>query len=115
VEQAAQVSEQAVVRAQAQHIWIALVDALRVHALVALRQGYWEEAARSLEEGVTLAQRMHYPYAEARLLQVYGQVPTRSGERVPGRERLEAALAIFQRLGARKDLERTEQLLASLW
>jgi hypothetical protein len=36
------------------------------------------------------------------------------GEPGPARERLEAALAIFQRLGARKDAERTERALTAL-
>jgi tetratricopeptide (TPR) repeat protein len=113
VEEAALVIGQAVVRARAQHMRIALVDALRVRAMVALRRGEPEEAARSLDEGLTLARCMPYPYAEARLLQVYGREQTQPGNRSSGRERLEAALAIFQRLGARKDVERTEQWLAA--
>jgi hypothetical protein len=36
------------------------------------------------------------------------------GEPERARERLEAALAIFRRLGARKDIERVEQLLSRL-
>jgi hypothetical protein len=35
------------------------------------------------------------------------------GELLAARERLNEALAIFRRLGARKDIERTEQLLAT--
>jgi hypothetical protein len=36
------------------------------------------------------------------------------GEPASARERLEAALVIFNRLGARKDIERAEQLLTTL-
>jgi hypothetical protein len=36
------------------------------------------------------------------------------GEPELARERLEAALAIFRRLGARKDVERAEQMLSTL-
>jgi hypothetical protein len=39
---------------------------------------------------------------------------SQKGEQVQGRERLEEGLAIFQRLGARKDVERTEQALRQL-
>jgi hypothetical protein len=91
-----------------------LVEALRVQAMVFTRQHRWLAAARSLEVGLTLAERMPYPYAEARLLHVYGEMHARKGEREAARERLEAALAIFRRLGARKDVERVEQALATL-
>jgi hypothetical protein len=57
---------------------------------------------------------MPYPYAEARLLQVYGSLRVERGEPEQARERLEAELAIFRRRGARKDIERTEHLLAAL-
>jgi hypothetical protein len=50
---------------------------------------------------------------QLRLLQVYGNLHAQHSESKPARERLEAALAIFRRLGARKDVERTEQLLAT--
>ena len=67
-----------------------------------------------LDEGLALARSMPYPYAEARLLHVHGQLLAVQGEPELARKRLEAALAIFRRLGARKDLERTEQLVATL-
>jgi hypothetical protein len=57
---------------------------------------------------------MPYPYAEARALYEYGMMRCRQGEPRSGRERLEAALVIFRRLGAQKDVERTEQALAAL-
>lgn len=82
--------------------------------MVALRQQYWEEATTALEEGVALARSMPYPYAEGRLLHVYGQMHIQKGEPALARERLEAALAIFQRLGARKDIEQVEQAIADL-
>ena len=71
-------------------------------------------AESALREGITLARAMPYPYAEARLLQEQGQLSLQQDEREPAQEHLEAALAIFRRLGARKDIERTEQLLATL-
>ncbi|HWE64880.1 MAG TPA: AAA family ATPase [Chloroflexota bacterium] len=50
-------------------------------------------------------------YAEARLLRAYGELQAASG--TSPRRLHEAALAIFTRLGARKDIEQTEQLLAA--
>jgi tetratricopeptide (TPR) repeat protein len=105
---------QAVRRARVEGYGFALVEAQRVQATVAIRQGRWEEAERALEEGLALARSMPYPYGEARLLHVYGQMHVAKGEPGPARQRLEAALAIFRRLGARKDAERVEGTLTAL-
>jgi tetratricopeptide (TPR) repeat protein len=114
VEQAAALVGQSVQRARAQHNRRALVNVLRVQALVLTRQQSWAEAERAVEEGLMLAREMPYPYVEARLLHVYGMLQIQRGELGPARGCLEAALAIFQQLGARKDSERTEQAIAQL-
>jgi hypothetical protein len=111
---AAAIVDRAIERARAQGDRLNLVDALRVQAMVASRQERWTEAAQALEEGIALARAMPYPYAEGRSLHLYGTLHARKGEPEPARERLKAALAIFQRLGARKDIERAEQTLAGL-
>src|SRR5205085_8521486 len=105
---------QAVRRARGEGYGFALVEAQRVQATVAIRQGRWEEAEHVLEEGLALTRSMPNPYAEGRLLHVYGAMYAQKGEPEPAWERLEAALAIFRRLGARKDAERVEQALAML-
>jgi tetratricopeptide (TPR) repeat protein len=112
--EAEQVVAQATRRMRANRIRLDLPDALRVRAMIALRQEHWRVAQQALEEGLALAQSMPYPYAAGRLLHVYGELHGQKGEPGPARERLEAALAIFQRLGARKDAERVEQALATL-
>jgi tetratricopeptide (TPR) repeat protein len=112
--EAEQVVTQAIRRMHDNHIRLDLPDALRVRAMIALRQEHWPEAEQALEEGLALTRRMPYPYAEAHLLHVYGEMHAQKGEAEPARERLEAALAIFQRLGARKDVERVEQALSTL-
>jgi tetratricopeptide (TPR) repeat protein len=81
-------------------------------ALVAGRQGRWDDAATAVEEGLVLARSMPYPYAEARTLQADGVLHHQKGEPELARQRLESALAIFRRLGACKDIEQLEQLLA---
>jgi tetratricopeptide (TPR) repeat protein len=106
--------EQGMVRARAANDRRSLVEALRVQALVRMRQGRWAEAGDVLDEGLCVARAMPSPYAEARLLQVLGQLAVQQGERDPAQERLEAALAIFRRLGARKDSERVEQMVTAL-
>jgi tetratricopeptide (TPR) repeat protein/transcriptional regulator with XRE-family HTH domain len=113
-EQAARTVAEALRRQRAGQLRRALVDTLRVQALVALRQGTVQTAADALEEGLNLAQAMPYPHGEGRLLAVYGRLHLERGDVTSARERLEAASTIFQRLGARKDLERAEQLLATL-
>jgi tetratricopeptide (TPR) repeat protein len=93
---------------------LALADILWAQALVATRQGCWAEADGVLEESLRLTRSIPNPYMEARTLQVAGQLHRQRGEPQQARERLEAALAIFRRLGARKDVEQTEQLLTAL-
>jgi tetratricopeptide (TPR) repeat protein len=114
VAQAADIVEQALRRTRPENIRLVLVDALRVQAMVAVRQEHWQEAEQALEEGIALARSMPYPFAEGRLLHTYGQMHADKAEPQVARARLEAAGAIFRRLGARKDVERTEHLLATL-
>ena len=91
-----------------------LAGALRVQALVALRQGDLAATEHALEEGLSLARAMPYAQGEGRLLKVYGQLHLARGEPAAARVRLEEAHTIFRRLGARRDLEHVEQLLAAL-
>jgi len=101
----------AVARSRATVNRLALVGALRVQAMVMTRRGHWTAAAQALEEGLSLSRSMPHPFAEGRLLYVYGLLLGARGEPRPARERFVAALRIFQRLGARKELERTQDAL----
>ena len=91
-----------------------LAEVLWLQALVASRQGRWEDATTVVEEGISLARSMPFPYMEARTLQVHGLMHYEKGESKPARERLEAALAIFRRVGARQDIEWTGPMLTTL-
>ena len=109
--QAEAVLTMGVARARRQNARLALVDMLRVRGMLLASQGHWQQAEQALQESISLAHTMPYPYAEGRSLFEYGVLQGKSGD--PGRacERLSQALAIFQRLGARKDVERTEEVL----
>jgi tetratricopeptide (TPR) repeat protein len=114
MEAAIRAAAHAVADTRAKRDQLNLVEALRVQALVALRQGCWSEAERHVAEARSLAQSMRYPWGEARVLQVYGDLHAQQAEPGPAREKLEAALAIFRQLGASKDAVQTEQALATL-
>src|SRR5205085_4327416 len=79
---------QAIRRMRADNNRLDLVDALRVQAMVAIRQERWEVVQAALEEGLALARSVPYPYAEGRLLHVYGEMHLQKGEPGPARERL---------------------------
>jgi tetratricopeptide (TPR) repeat protein len=111
---AADLAAQAITQARAQNDQLVLVDALRVQAMVAIRQSQWDAAGAALDAGLALARGMPYPYAEARLLHVYGQMHVQQQEHARARECLEAALAIFGRLGARKDTALAEHALSTV-
>jgi tetratricopeptide (TPR) repeat protein len=91
-----------------------MVGSLRVQGMVLSRQRRRERAETTFQEALALARTMAYPYAEARILVEYGLLHGQRGEPDPARKRLEEALAVFQRLGAKKDIERTEQALAGI-
>ena len=110
-DRAAEMAAEAVRLATEQHDRLRLVDALWVQGMVLARQERWDEARRVLDEGLELARLMPYPYAEARILYQDSMVHLQQGEPEQARARLEEALTTFQRLGAKKDVERTEEML----
>jgi tetratricopeptide (TPR) repeat protein len=105
----AAIVDRAITQARAQNDRLNLADALRVQAMMAIRQQHWTDAQQALEEGLTLARSMPYPYAEARLLHLCGVLHLQQNDPGRAREQLDAALAIFQRLDARKDAEESAQ------
>jgi tetratricopeptide (TPR) repeat protein len=112
--EASDILEQALTRARREEMRLVLVEALRVQALGALRQGGQERAEGSLGEGLAVARAIAYPYAEVRLLHVAGLCRRAQSEPELAREQLHAALALFSRLGARADVALTAQALDSL-
>jgi DNA-binding SARP family transcriptional activator/class 3 adenylate cyclase len=90
------------------------LEPLRVQAMTVARQGRWDEAEQALDEALALARGCYEVYEEARILHGFGLVFSQKGEKGRAREYLEEALAIFRRLGAKPNVERTEQALAQL-
>jgi hypothetical protein len=90
----------------------ALVDALRVQAMLQIRQQHWREAQVALEEAMMLCRAMSYPYAEAKVLYVYGLLHQAEGEPGTAGERMQAALTLLNRLGERLYAEHVGRALA---
>lgn len=111
---AAELASEAVDRATAQENALALVDGLRVQGMVLAGEERWAEAEHAFEESASLAHRMPYPYVEARALYEWGTIDAGRRQLGQAHERLQTALGIFQRLGAARDVERTEQALVSI-
>jgi tetratricopeptide (TPR) repeat protein len=114
VVRAGAVAADAVRRARGQNLRLFLVDALRVQGMTLAQQQSWDEASRVFGEAAQVARAIPYPHAEARVLYECGQLYVQQGELDLARDRLEDALAIFQRLGARLDVEQTERAIAGL-
>ena len=112
---AAEMVAESLARASTTAHRLAVLDALRVQAMLALRQRTWQEAESALEEALAQSHALPCPYAEAKVLYVYGLLYTARGESESARERLEAALAICARLGERLYAQRIEQVLAGRW
>jgi tetratricopeptide (TPR) repeat protein len=114
VDKAEAASQQAVSGAIEADDQLALPDTLRVQALVAIERRQWLEAERILDGGLALTRRIGFQNAEARLLHTHGLLYARKGEIGAAQRHLDSALAIFQRLGAVKDMERSAQDLKAL-
>ncbi|MGI8825258.1 MAG: ATP-binding protein [Chloroflexota bacterium] len=107
-------AQQAVARARENRALLHLVYALWVEGMVLTAIEDWGEAQRDLEVALTMAKTMPYPYAEGRILRQYGLLNHKQGQLERASERLQAACQIFERLGARWDLERTHEALTQL-
>jgi tetratricopeptide (TPR) repeat protein len=93
---------------------LALLDALRVKALLDMRLRRWDVAATALEEALDIARLMPYPYSEAKTLSVYGQLLATKSEWNAAHEAFHSALTILQRLGERPYAQQVERALKAL-
>ncbi|MGH2514452.1 MAG: ATP-binding protein [Ktedonobacterales bacterium] len=88
-----------------------LADIEWIEALLALREGRWEDAQRSLEQSLAICREAPYPYAEAKACYLYGQVHAAAGRQADAREHYVRALAICERLGERRYRPHIERAL----
>ncbi len=90
--------------------WYGLPGPLyRARGMLAAAEQNWDEAARDLEQAAGVHRQYGLPWDEARDLYEWGLMcRTRGGatELRTAREKFDAALAIFQRIDARKDVEK---------
>lgn len=103
VEQADNVSAQAIARCRAEPNLQFLVEALSIRALVCARLGRRDEAAEAIAEGLKLARDIAYPLGEAQAREAAGLLAaavTATDSSSEARQQLEQALAIYERLGA---------------
>jgi transcriptional regulator with XRE-family HTH domain len=77
----------------------ALVDALLVRAMIAMRERCWSAAINDLDEAITLAQVLPYPDAELKASYIYGQLHSAMGDCVKAREAYARALTICNQSG----------------
>jgi tetratricopeptide (TPR) repeat protein/transcriptional regulator with XRE-family HTH domain len=75
--------------------------ALRIQAMVFMRQQRWDEAHAVIESALALARSLRYPYGEARNIYVAGLLHRTEGEPELARGCFEQALAICDELGER--------------
>ena len=115
-EQAARTIEEALRRQRAGQYRLALVDALRVQALVALRQGNVQTAVDALEEGLAPGpSRCHIRTARGGCCKFTANYTADCGEPTAAREQLEAALVHLRAARSAQGIwSRTEQLLTTL-
>ncbi|MBV9280534.1 MAG: hypothetical protein JOZ41_10670, partial [Chloroflexi bacterium] len=65
-------------------------------------------------QALSEARDIPFPFGEARVWYEYGMMEARRGHRDEARNHLESALSLFQRLGARGEVERTERAIGDL-
>jgi tetratricopeptide (TPR) repeat protein/transcriptional regulator with XRE-family HTH domain len=110
IERAASIAAEAIQLLRAMGMRVMLVNALRIQAMVAQRQGDRDTAETTLAEAVSLADAISYPYAKAQALFIWAQL---APDDEASQERLREAHTIFTRLCASGDAARAERALKS--
>ena len=101
-------------RARAEHLHLALVEALRVRALRDLRHGDHDAAREAITEVLALSCAMPYPHAEAKAHYTVGLIERDARRPLAAREHLLAARVLLEQLGEHLYRPLVEAELASL-
>jgi tetratricopeptide (TPR) repeat protein len=114
VSEAQDAAAKALTEATRQRASVGTIEALRVHGMIASRQGFWQEAESRFQEGLRLAREILYPWGEARACYGLGLMHERRGEAEPARAYLEEARVLFERLNAKLYQARVDTALQRL-
>jgi tetratricopeptide (TPR) repeat protein len=112
VAQAEALLEQAAETMRGCEMRLALIEALRVQALLFSRGDRWQAAVSALNEALEVGHAIQSQYGVAKALYVYGLLHLRRDEMERARERFKDALALLNRLGERLYAEHVERALA---
>jgi tetratricopeptide (TPR) repeat protein len=111
IDGAADIAAQPVHETRESKFLLYLVEALIAQGEVFIPQGRLSDATASLEEALALARDMPNLYAEARALYQLGRATKTEGGMHAACDHLDEALALFRRLGASRDVERSEEAI----
>jgi tetratricopeptide (TPR) repeat protein/tRNA A-37 threonylcarbamoyl transferase component Bud32 len=86
--------------------------------MLARTQKKWGEAEKSFNEAVMINQQYELPWDAAKTLHEWGLMYAHKRDKESAFEKLDEALAIFQKIGAKKDVEKTlaaKESLGTSW
>jgi len=105
-------ARRAVSQARTTGAWMQGIRALEVHGMIQARDGHYDLARATYQEGLNRAAAMPFPYGQARLLHAHGLLDRQQHDHAAAHAKLAQALAIFDNLGAGKDVARLRQAIA---
>jgi len=76
--------------------------------VLASSQRKWVEAEKSFDKAVAINRQYELPWDEARALYEWGTMYGQSKKKEAAYEKLDKAMALFTKVGAKKDVEKTE-------
>ncbi|OGR95995.1 MAG: hypothetical protein A2V88_04720 [Elusimicrobia bacterium RBG_16_66_12] len=88
--------------------------AKRIRAMLLRRRGRWDESAADFDESLLICTQVGDPLDEGRTHHEFGLMWKDKGDRERAREHLSKAVRLFERIGAKKELERARQALRDL-
>ncbi len=86
--------------------------------MLASAQKKWDEADKSFSEAVIINQQYELPWDAAKTLHEWGLMYAHKRDKESAYEKLDEALALFQKIGAKKDVEKTlaaKESLGASW
>ena len=88
--------------------------AKKVRGMLLRRTGQWENSAADFEESLRISNQVGNPFEEGRTQHEFGLMWKDKGNRERAREHLSQAVHLFERIGAKKELEKARAALQDL-